>query len=107
MKPVLTNTPKDFDEAACLQVDPFAGDYGSPGDKTLRDSIVTARKACECGECLELTEPGTRTRVIVAIFDGELHHYRYCAKCCDAMSISEKDDGKAWEKRRQGSGRNG
>lgn len=33
-----------FDEAECLKVNPFEGDFGSPGDKVLKDKIGTARK---------------------------------------------------------------
>ena len=92
----------DFDEADCLAVDPFAGDFGSPGDKTFRDKMVTClvgTKACDgCGSKIELR---TRYRTIVAKFDGQLHQYRYCTHCCAAMAKSWKDEGRAWEKRLQ------
>ena len=28
-----------FDEADCLKTNPFEGDFGSPGDKVLKDKI--------------------------------------------------------------------
>ncbi len=89
----------DFDEAACLACDPFEGDFGSPGDKVFSDKIVIPRKSHECSCCTRLTDPGTKTRVITALFDGEPHQYRYCTHCCAAMAISEKDAGRAGEKR--------
>lgn len=89
----------DFDEADCLAVDPFDGDFGSPGDTIFRDKIVIPRKTHECACCMRLTDVGTKTRVITALFDGELHQYRYCTHCCAAMAISEKDGGRAWAKR--------
>ena len=88
-----------FDEAACLSVNPFEGDFGSVDDRIFRDVIVTSRKPLECNCCGFDTVPGTRVRTTVAIFDGDLHRYRYCAKCCHAMAKSEKDHGFAWEAR--------
>lgn len=41
-----------FDEADCLKTNPFEGDFGSPGDKVLKDKICTARKGGTCGEYL-------------------------------------------------------
>ena len=38
-----------FDEAECLKTNPFEGDFGSPGDKVLKDKIGTARKGGTCG----------------------------------------------------------
>lgn len=77
-----------FDEDACLKYYPFDGDFGSPGDKILRDKIVTTRKPTECSECLTLTQVGERTRTIVAIFDGQLMSYRFCSHCCEAFSFA-------------------
>ncbi|MFA6132628.1 MAG: hypothetical protein WC869_01275 [Phycisphaerae bacterium] len=88
-----------FNEARCLAVDPFDGDFGSPGDRIFRNVIVTSRKALTCSCCNQLSVPGTRVRVIVALFDGDLHRYRYCAECCSAMAKSWTDRGKAWEAR--------
>ena len=40
-----------FNEADCLKTNPFEGDFGSPGDKVLKDKIGTARKGGTCGMC--------------------------------------------------------
>ena len=47
-----------FDEAECLKTDPFEGDFGSPGDKVLKDKIGTARKGGTCGICRQEIVPG-------------------------------------------------
>jgi len=88
-----------FDESECLAVNPFEGDFGAPGDKVLKDKIVTTRKAGSCGMCSQAIQPGTRARSLAAVFDGSLMNYRWCASCCAAMAASWHDDGKAWESR--------
>jgi hypothetical protein len=70
----------------CLAYDPFAGDFGMPGDRALKDKIVVGRAVRRCNECLQRTEPGTNHRVMAWLFDGEFHHYRICEKCCVAMA---------------------
>lgn len=87
-----------FNEQMCLETNPFEGDFGSPSDKTLKDKIVTTRKSCHCGMCKQAIVAGERSRVLVAIFDGDLMHYRFCSACCKAMELSWTDDGLAWEK---------
>lgn len=92
----------DFDEAACLAVDPFDGDFGSPGDRVFRDKICTCIVSPKgCIWCEGTVEVGTRYRSVVAKFDGELRTYRYCTHCCAAMAVSETDGGEAWENRLQ------
>jgi len=75
-----------FDEAECLKTNPFEGDFGSPGDKVLRDKIGTARKGGTCGMCKQEIVPGERVRLLAAVFDGELMSYRWCSECCAAMA---------------------
>lgn len=88
-----------FDEADCMSVNPFEGDFGSPGDRILRDKITIARKTHQCGMCRQQIHPGEKTRVLAAVFDGEMRSYRWCALCCAAMASSWTDDGYAWEAR--------
>ena len=91
-----------FDEAECLKTNPFEGDFGSPGDKVLRDKIGTARKGGTCGMCKQEIVPGERVRLLAAVFDGELMSYRWCSECCAAMAACWTDNGAAWSG--QGSG---
>lgn len=88
-----------FNEAECLQTNPFEGDFGSPGDKVLKDKIGTARKIGSCDMCSQEIHPGCRQRMLTAVFDGDLRSYRWCSECCAAMAASWHDDGVAWETR--------
>ena len=88
-----------FDEAKVLNTFPFQDDFGCPGDKTLRDKIVTARKGGECHDCGQQIRPGERIRTLTERFDGELGTYRWCSECCAAMARSEVDGGDAWTAR--------
>lgn len=88
-----------YDEAECLKTNPFEGDFGSPGDKVLKDKIVTARNGGACGMCRQEIVPGERVRTLVAVFDGALMNYRWCSACCASMADSWTDDGRAWEAR--------
>lgn len=88
-----------MDEQMVLATDPFAGDFGSPGDRTLKDKMGTARKAGECQDCGQMIQPGERIRLRTDIFDGELMSFRWCQLCCEAMAISGDDDMEAWSKR--------
>jgi len=88
-----------FDEHMALAFDPFAGDFGDQGDKTLRDKIVTARKSGECTECQQPIHAGMRIRSRTDRMDETLMSYRWCQPCCEAMAISWKDDGEAIEAR--------
>jgi hypothetical protein len=77
-----------------LDYDPFAGDYGSPGDHTFKDKMVKARKVGKCSHCAGSFNSGTSYRYIVEKFDGELHTYKYCERCCAAMvrELEERDN---------------
>jgi hypothetical protein len=88
-----------FDERACLQVNPFDGDFGSPGDRVLKDKIGTARKGGMCGMCRQEIQPGERVRLLAAIFDGRMMSYRWCSACCAAMAVSWHDEGRTLEAR--------
>lgn len=89
---------KDW-ESECLASDPFAGDFGEPGDRTLRDKMVTARKGGFCHDCAGEIEPGTRVRSRTDLFGGEIMSFRWCEPCCRAQAISWDDEGAAWEAR--------
>jgi hypothetical protein len=86
-----------FDEVECLKVNPFEGDFGSPGDRVLKDKIGSARKNGACGMCRQEITPGERVRMLAAVFDGALMNYRWCSTCCSAMAASLTDNGEAWE----------
>lgn len=82
----LTKLSKNW-EALCLLDNPFAGDFGEPGDRVLSDKMVTARKGGACHTCKSACVPGTRIRVRVEIFDGEVMRFRWCQACCRAMAV--------------------
>jgi len=81
------NERSPFDEAAALMHDPFQGDFGDLGDRTLRDKIVTARKPAECHDCGSTIQPGERIRSRVDLSSGELMSFRWCQLCCGAMAV--------------------
>ena len=89
----------EFDEASCLQVNPFADDFGTPADRCLKDRIGIARKSGACSLCSQEIQPKERIRIAAHIFDGEIHSYRWCSACCAAMAKSWIDDGDAYAKR--------
>ena len=70
-------TPLDFD--------PFEGDFGSPGDRTLSDAMVKARKGHTCWHCKGPIQPGDIYRKRCDIVDGQMEHAKWCALCCEAM----------------------
>ncbi|MGL4576888.1 MAG: hypothetical protein ACRCV9_19025 [Burkholderiaceae bacterium] len=82
-----------------LDFDPFQGDFGSPGDRVLKNKMGFARKAGECQNCAQEIQPGERVRIMNAVFDGDLMSYRWCALCCAAMAKSYKDNGEEYEAR--------
>lgn len=86
-------------EIDCLACNPFEGDIGSPNDRILKDKMVTARKGGECYLCEQDIKAGERIRTMAAVFDGEMHSYRWCYACCLAMAKSWLDDGHAYEQR--------
>ena len=86
-------------EDECLACDPFEGDFGDSGDRTLRDKIVIARKPGECHLCGAMIEPKEKVRSRSDIFDGEIMYFRWCNLCCKAMAKSWIDSGKEYERR--------
>jgi hypothetical protein len=88
-----------MNEADVLAFDPFEGDFGMPGDRTLKNKMVKARKAGECHLCGGQVKPGTRIRVMTEKFEGRIEYYRWCNECCKAMANIWHDDGKEYEKR--------
>jgi hypothetical protein len=88
------NTDSDI-----LAANPFEGDFGAPGDRTLKDRLGVARKAGPCHDCRQTIQPGERVRMRSDICDGELMSFRWCALCCSAMALSWTDGGEAWEAR--------
>ena len=95
-----TQAAREHMEAECLRVNPFDGDFGSPDDRVLSDKMVTSRGGKPCFLCRCIVQPGERTRVHVAIYDGDMQTYRWCALCCHAMAMSVIDEGMAWERRK-------
>lgn len=77
-------------EAECLHVDPFEGDFGGAGDAdgVLSDKMVTARKGGPCHLCAGECIPKTRVRRRVEVYDGSLMTFSWCAECCEAMVAS-------------------
>lgn len=78
-------------EDLVLAHDPFAGDFGGDGDRTLSDKIVTAQKSKVCHDCRNMIKPGERIRSRVDISDGELMSFRWCQACCEAMEVYDSD----------------
>ena len=76
-------------EDRCLADDPFAGDYGGActGDGLLSDKMVTNRRGGTCHNCAGECAPGTRNRVRVEVYDGELMRFRWCEQCCFGMAV--------------------
>ncbi len=79
-------------EELVLQFDPFDGDFGAPGDTTLSNKMVTARKTGPCSHCGCTICKGERIRSMSAKFDGTLMNYRWCAPCCAAMAKCQADE---------------
>lgn len=88
--------------AAC-QYDPFAGDFGDVGDRTLHDKIVTFRFSHDCCLCPATIAKGETGRSLTMLWaDGSpapVATYRYCRACTEAMSKFFKDDGRALDTR--------
>ena len=53
----------------------------------LSDKMVTNRKGGTCHNCAGECHPGTRNRVLVEVYDGELMRFRWCQTCCFAMAV--------------------
>ena len=77
-----------------LDYEPFEGDFGCPGDTTLRDAMVKARKTHACTHCAGQIVPGETYRSRSDIADGDMMSWKWCALCCAAMvlELSASDD---------------
>lgn len=88
----MTHTKESL--AACLDFDPFEGDYGSCGDTVLSDQIRKAIKPNTCIHCAGPIEPGSLYRSRTEKVDGSLMYHRWCQGCCEVMlEIVESEDG--------------
>lgn len=81
-------TPLDFD--------PFDGDFGCPGDTTLKDAMVKARKPHTCTHCAGPIVSGETYRSRSDIVEGDLMSWKWCALCCtamlDQMAVNDEED---------------
>lgn len=79
-----------FDEARCLALNPFDGDFGGAGrnDGVLSDKIVTARSSGDCHTCAGSIVPSTRVRRRVEVYDGTFMRFSWCTECCTAMALA-------------------
>lgn len=75
-----------------LDFDPFEGDFGVPGDRTLEDKMVCARKEHVCFHCCGPIAVGELHRSRRDIADGQLMAFRWCAACCNAMAAQMDAD---------------
>lgn len=80
-----------MEEFRVLQYDPFQGDFGEPGDRTLQDKMVTTRKHAYCHSCGDDIAPKSRARSRVEVFGGELMRFKWCTACCEMMAIDDHD----------------
>ncbi|MFQ1985183.1 hypothetical protein ACK34N_07595 [Aeromonas veronii] len=80
---------------SALHFNPFEGDFGSCGDRTLKNKIVKFRKPHVCHICDAETKVGETGRNLVEIFEGEIGSFYFCQECCVAMakSVDGDDDG--------------
>jgi hypothetical protein len=89
---------QEINEKACMDTDPFEGDFGD-GERVLRDHMGTARKKGPCLMCGQQIEPGSRIRMRTETYNGQIQTFRWCSLCCAAMAASWEDEGKALEAR--------
>lgn len=90
---------RPFDERRALQYNPFEGDFGGSGDRTMKDKIGVARVEGPCQDCAQTILPGERVRLRTEFFDGEMRSYRWCNLCCAAQAASWDDNGAAIDAR--------
>lgn len=79
-------------EAAALSYDPWAGDRDSDA-RTMRDKFIVTRKTATCAICFQGIPVGSRVRAQSQISRemGKAMTFRFCALCCEAMSVAEGD----------------
>lgn len=86
-------------ERRAMLLQPFGdGDKGDTA-RTLRDTIVTARKPTRCFVCFGYIVRGERIRVETAVDNSKVVSTRWCAPCVAAMAQSWEDAGEALEYR--------
>lgn len=90
---------QDSKHRDCLKLNPFDGDFGSPGDRVFSDRISIARKLGECHTCGGEVKPGEEQRRHVGLYDDQMRTFRWCSLCCEAMAASWTDNGQALERR--------
>lgn len=88
------------DLSKALLYDPFSGDFGDVGDRSLHDKIVRFRTARPCHCCGQDVKPGTQGRSLTMLWvaDGVMS-YPYCNDCTEAQAKCWDDDGKAIDAR--------
>lgn len=88
------------DLSRACSYNPFDGDFGDVGDRTLRDKIVRFRKARQCHCCAQDVKPGTQGRSLTMLWvsDGPME-YAYCTECTEAQATCFDDYGKALDLR--------
>lgn len=77
-----------------LYFDPFEGDFGNSGDRTIKDKITKFRKPHRCHICDVITNVGEVGRNRVDVIDGDLHSFYFCHECCMSMvaRLNDCDD---------------
>lgn len=70
---------------SALEFDPFEGDFGEPGDRTMKDAMVKARKPHTCAHCCGPIGIGETHRARTDVIAGDIMSWRWCALCCTAM----------------------
>lgn len=70
---------------SALDFDPFEGDFGEQGDRTLKDAMVKARKNYTCAHCCGPIAPSELHRARTDVISGNVMNWRWCAACCSAM----------------------
>lgn len=81
---------EQLESALCFN--PFEGDFGSCGDRTLKDKIVKFRKPHLCHICDGHIKAGEFGRNLVEVFEGDIGSFYFCHECCVAMSKSVDGD---------------
>ena len=79
----------EIDIKDALKYNPFEGDFGEPGDITLKDKIGIIRKPRACHLCDDVIEKGERVRIRTDISQGNIMSFVWCNKCCVAMAAYE------------------
>ena len=66
-------------ECACI-------DAYDEGAEFYRDKIVTARKQHQCGECLEIIEPGQKYETAFGVQHGDSFSAKTCSACAEVRN---------------------